>query len=123
MRSAASPSLTLSLREDVHLSGRGRRQAPGGEDAETGPLPPRQQSAALHTAGEAVLLIEDTGQGIGVEVLTRLFEPFTTSKPNGMGLGLSIAKRIVEEHGGRLLPHNHPGVGLTMEIRLPVNTS
>jgi two-component system sensor kinase FixL len=45
---------------------------------------------------------EDTGPGIAPEVADRLFQPFTTTKPEGMGLGLSIASYIVEAHGGRL---------------------
>lgn len=74
-----------------------------------------------HHAGEAALLVEDTGPGIADEVYARLFAPFTTSKPGGVGLGLSIAKRIAEEHGGRLVVHNRPGVGLGMELRLPLD--
>ncbi len=92
-------------------TGRGRPGGAGeGERGESSSPP----------SGEAVLTLTDTGQGIAADMLPRLFEPFTTSKPNGMGLGLSIAKRIVDEHAGKLLPHNRPGVGLTMEIRLPV---
>ena len=71
--------------------------------------------------GEAVLTISDTGPGVSDEVFAKLFAPFTTSKSTGMGLGLSIAKRIVEEHGGKMLPTSRPGQGFTMEVRLPVH--
>jgi len=46
--------------------------------------------------------IQDTGPGLSSETLSRLFEPFYTTKPNGTGLGLAICRSIIEAHGGRL---------------------
>jgi len=49
-----------------------------------------------------VVEVRDSGSGISPEMEARLFQPFVTSKPGGMGIGLSIAKRIIEAHGGEL---------------------
>ena len=52
--------------------------------------------------GMAQISVRDTGPGIAPEVLPQLFQPFVTSKPHGMGVGLSISRTIIELHGGRL---------------------
>jgi two-component system, sporulation sensor kinase E len=62
----------------------------------------------------------DTGGGMSAENLSRVFEPYFTTKPSGSGLGLLIVRRIVREHGGELSIESSQGRGLTLTIRLPV---
>jgi two-component system, sporulation sensor kinase E len=61
----------------------------------------------------------DTGGGMSAENLSRVFEPYFTTKPSGTGLGLLIVRRIVREHGGELSIESSQGKGLTLTIRLP----
>jgi signal transduction histidine kinase len=67
--------------------------------------------------------IRDTGEGISKEVLPRLFEPFVTGKETGLGLGLVVSRRIIEEHQGTLQGTNLPGHGAQFLIRLPVHSA
>ncbi len=62
----------------------------------------------------------DTGGGISPENLSRVFEPYFTTKESGSGLGLLIVRRIVREHGGELAIESAEGKGLTLTIRLPL---
>jgi two-component system, sporulation sensor kinase E len=61
----------------------------------------------------------DTGGGISAENLSRVFEPYFTTKTSGSGLGLLIVRRIVREHGGEMAIESSEGKGLTVTIRLP----
>src|SRR5207253_11255538 len=61
----------------------------------------------------------DTGGGISAENLSRVFEPYFTTKTRGTGLGLLIVRRIVREHGGEMSIESSEGKGLTLTIRLP----
>jgi signal transduction histidine kinase len=61
----------------------------------------------------------DTGAGMSAANLSRIFEPYFTTKPSGTGLGLLIVRRIVREHGGELSIESTQGKGLTLTIRLP----
>ncbi len=76
------------------------------------------------TQGRAVLEVHDNGRGIPPALRRRIFEPGFTTKRRGWGIGLTLARRIVEEyHNGRLLlRESHPGVGSTFAIELPVAT-
>ncbi len=72
--------------------------------------------------GEEVLVISfsDTGVGIPEEDMKNIFEPFFTKKSKGSGLGLSISKRIVMEHGGEITCTNNPERGVTFYVYLPI---
>jgi signal transduction histidine kinase len=61
----------------------------------------------------------DTGLGIEPERLPLIFEPFHSTRPEGLGLGLYISKRIIDEHGGRIDVDSHVGEGTTFTLWLP----
>jgi signal transduction histidine kinase len=63
--------------------------------------------------------IIDSGVGMNAEALAKCFEPFHTTKPNGSGLGLPTARRIVQMHGGRMDVQSEPGKGTQFTIWLP----
>ena len=64
--------------------------------------------------------VQDSGTGIAAEKLESIFDPFITSKPEGLGMGLSICRSIIERHGGTISAANNPDRGATFSIRLPV---
>lgn len=70
--------------------------------------------------GFVEVAVSDTGPGIPVEIMQRLFEPFTTARPDGMGLGLSICRSIIDAHGGKLSVGDGPDGGATVRFTLPV---
>jgi signal transduction histidine kinase len=63
--------------------------------------------------------VSDTGCGIPGEDLSRIFDPYFTSKSSGTGLGLTIAHNIMEAMGGQILVENRPGQGTTFRITIP----
>jgi len=69
---------------------------------------------------EIRVTVRDRGAGITPETLERLFQPFNSSKPNGLGMGLSISRSIVGVHGGRLWGENNSGPGATFSFTLPI---
>lgn len=76
-------------------------------------------SAAAHD-GTLEVTIGDTGPGIPPDQLDRVFEPYFTTKDGGTGLGLPLAQRIIEAHGGRIRVDSQVGVGTTVSVRLPL---
>ena len=72
---------------------------------------------------EVIVTIKDTGSGIPVELMPKLFSKFVTSSNHGTGLGLFISKGIIEAHGGRIWAENNSnGVGASFSFSLPINS-
>jgi signal transduction histidine kinase len=85
---------------------------------------PHERKLVIHSSldndGVIAVTIQDRGPGIAPQDLQRVFEPFVTTKPGGMGMGLSICRTIIEAHGGSLCATSGPGPGATLRIVLPV---
>ena len=71
--------------------------------------------------GAVHLAVSDTGRGLREGDTDRVFEPFYTTKPTGMGMGLSIARSIVAAHGGRIWARDNAGPGATFTFSLPLD--
>jgi two-component system sensor kinase FixL len=72
--------------------------------------------------GRLMVQVADTGPGIAEDIAPQLFQPFVTSKANGMGVGLSISRRIIESHGGELVVRRNEAGGATFTFTLPLLT-
>jgi two-component system NtrC family sensor kinase len=71
-------------------------------------------------AGQVGVDVSDTGKGIPAESVKRIFQPFFTTKVKGIGLGLAVAQRLVEEHGGTITVNGHEPGGATFKVVLPL---
>jgi signal transduction histidine kinase len=81
---------------------------------------PRELKILSQREGDAVLVaVRDSGVGIDPEHVDRLFNAFFTTKPGGMGMGLSICRSIIEAHGGKLWAFRNTGAGATFQFTLP----
>jgi len=85
----------------------------------------RELTVATRSLGQDMVEISvtDTGPGIAPEISAKLFQPFMTTKPHGMGVGLSISRTIVEAHGGKLWAEPNPGGGTIFRLTLRAVTS
>jgi signal transduction histidine kinase len=110
------------------------RTAPPGRSAEIAVRVRPLENGALHKANGAAftngdgasaveIAVADSGCGIPKEQLTRIWEPYVTSKPGGTGLGLAIARQTVLAHRGSVAAESTPGNGTTIRFVLPVNRS
>ncbi len=77
-------------------------------------------STGKHDEQMVKVSVRDSGNGLDHENMERIFEPFYTTKPEGMGMGLSISRSIIEAHGGRLWAENNPDRGATVSFTVPV---
>ena len=64
--------------------------------------------------------VADCGAGIDPEKLEQVFEPFYTTNPHGLGLGLAVCRTIISAHGGKLWATRNPGCGATFHFSLPI---
>jgi len=71
-------------------------------------------------SGGVLVTVQDSGPGLNLESVDRLFDAFYTTKPGGMGMGLSICRSIVEAHGGRIWASITAGPGAIVQFTLPV---
>jgi PAS domain S-box-containing protein len=91
------------------------------QDALTGrPAPSVEVSTRLNNNNAVCLTVTDNGAGFPEHLMTRLFEPYATTKAKGTGLGLAVVKKIVEEHHGRIQIENLKSGGAVIRIALPV---
>ena len=83
--------------------------------------PRRELSVRVGAAdGMVQVSVTDTGPGVAVGVAAQLFQPFVTTKPDGMGIGLSVCRTIIEAHGGRLWVEPNPDGGSRFHFTVPV---
>lgn len=124
---AFSPEIDLVLADRVQIQQVVLNLVRNAVDAMAdGGLPRRELRVAIEPAKDdmACVLVTDTGPGIDPEVADRLFQPFITTKRNGMGVGLSICRTIVEAHGGRMWGQpNKGGEGAEFGFTLEAVTS
>jgi C4-dicarboxylate-specific signal transduction histidine kinase len=87
--------------------------------------PPAERGLVIATSvenGVVRIAVHDRGTGISADSLESVFEPFVTSKKNGLGLGLAICRSIVRSHGGNMWASNNPDRGATIVVSLPMAT-
>ena len=73
-----------------------------------------------HTAGQVEISVIDRGTGIDAKNLESIFNPFFTTKSDGVGLGLAIVSKIVDDHGGKITVESVLGEGTTFRVLLPL---
>ncbi len=77
-------------------------------------------TAVMNGTNGIEIIVSDTGPGVAPEIRSRLFEPFATAKETGLGLGLVVSRRIVEDHGGTISEEGGAGSGARFAVRLPI---
>lgn len=90
------------------------------QDALAGRNEPRIEIRTEPAGAHVRMTVEDNGSGFPEEMMSRIFEPYVTTKPRGTGLGLAIVKKIVDEHRGSIAIENRPASGASVSVLLPV---
>ena len=86
------------------------------------PTPLKQITISTSRAENLVSVsVCDNGPGLDGKLVGKLFDSFVTTKPNGMGLGLSICQSIIEDHGGRICANRNADGGMTFKFTLPIS--
>jgi signal transduction histidine kinase len=118
-----SPDLPMASGDRVQLSQVLLNLILNAMDAVTGQPPERRRivvAAGRTDDGQIEIQVTDSGPGMSEDVVRRIFEPFYTTKSEGMGMGLAISRTIAEEHGGSLSVVTSHGEGATFRLRLPI---
>lgn len=121
LRFAVSPEIELVLVDKVQIQQVTLNLIRNAIEAMEG-CPERnlEVGARLVDGDMAEVFVSDTGAGLSEDAATRLFQPFFTTKENGMGVGLSISRTIIEAHGGRISAEPNPAGGTVFRFTLPV---
>jgi PAS domain S-box-containing protein len=78
--------------------------------------------STAHDGKEILVRVEDCGAGVNPEIAVKIFDPFFSTKPNGVGMGLSISRSIIEAHAGRLWVAARPSGGAVLQFTIPVQS-
>ncbi len=109
----------VRLRQILHNLVRNSQEALEGRDPGNVEITTRRMDHGDFVTVDVV--VEDDGPGFVTDDISRIFDPYVTSKPKGTGLGLAIVKKLVEEHGGHIDAGNRTEGGARVEVRLPIN--
>jgi len=77
------------------------------------------KAARAPSGGAVDLIVTDTGRGMSASQLHEVFQPFVTTKASGLGLGMPLAKRIIERHGGTVTLTSRAGEGTVVTMHIP----
>ena len=120
VRSALQPGLPRVRGDPTQLRQVIHNLLQNAQDALAGSAAPRIDVETELAGKQVCLRISDNGCGFPEAIMTRVFEPYVTTKPRGTGLGLAIVKKIIDEHNGAVRVENLPGRGASVSVMLPL---